>query len=159
MRLPAGAMWHTAAMKSLEVRSLCRVLAAILLAACAAFGQSDDGTIDHVRILTKSLGARAQGFETDHGRIVLLQANKKGGPASQFVREREGLRGATLEVEDLSKAHALIEKSIGSTSSGIGRALREKISRPAQVCVRNMVGDVAEIVRPIGCRKRCSHGC
>jgi len=64
---------------------------------------------------SKTLGARAQEFDTDHGKIILLQAADKDGPVARFVNEREGVMGFTLEVTDLSKARTLIEKNVGQT--------------------------------------------
>lgn len=64
---------------------------------------------------SKTLGAGAQEFDTDHGKIILLQAADKDGPVAQFINQREGVMGMTLEVSDLSKARELIEKHVGQT--------------------------------------------
>jgi catechol 2,3-dioxygenase-like lactoylglutathione lyase family enzyme len=61
---------------------------------------------------SKILSAQGEEFETAHGKIILLRANTRDGPAAQFVRDRgEGVMGVTLDAIDIAKAHRLIEKN------------------------------------------------
>jgi hypothetical protein len=51
-------------------------------------------------------------FDAGHKKIVLLEAQGSEGPVPQFSRGRgEGLMGISLEVENLEKARALIQKN------------------------------------------------
>jgi catechol 2,3-dioxygenase-like lactoylglutathione lyase family enzyme len=62
------------------------------------------------------LGATGREFEVSGGKIVLLQGSAHDGTAARFTRDRgEGVMGISLEVGDLAKARALIEKNTKRT--------------------------------------------
>jgi hypothetical protein len=62
------------------------------------------------------LGATGREFEVGRGKIVLLQRTAHDGTAARFTRDRgEGVMGISLEVGDLAKARALIQKNTKRT--------------------------------------------